>query len=84
VHDAADKQDMALVDLAGIRGQLLQLGWIKDARVSRRLPDTLAVDLVERSPAAILQRRQQLYLIDATGNILSVAIRAPCRSSCRS
>jgi cell division protein FtsQ len=71
VHDAADKQDMALVDLAGIRGQLLQLGWIKDARVSRRLPDTLAVDLVERSPAAILQRRQQLYLIDVTGNILS-------------
>jgi cell division protein FtsQ len=71
VNDAADKQDMALIDLAGIRAQLLQLGWIQDARVSRRLPDTLAVDLVERSPAAILQRRQQLYLIDASGHVLS-------------
>ena len=64
-------QDMPLVDLSGTRERLLSLGWIKDARVSRRLPDTLAVDLVERTPAAILQRRQQLYLIDADGHVLS-------------
>ena len=71
VKEAADQQDMALVDIAGIRNQLLGLGWIQDARVSRRLPDTLVVDLVERAPAAILQRRQQLYLIDAQGHQLS-------------
>lgn len=64
-------QDMPLVDLSGTRERLLGLGWIEDARVSRRLPDTLAVDLVERVPAAILQRRQQLYLIDTAGHILS-------------
>jgi cell division protein FtsQ len=71
VHTAADQQDMALVDLTSIRSQLLQFGWVQDARVSRRLPDTLAVELVERTPAAILQRHQQLYLIDGVGHILS-------------
>ena len=35
---------MPLVDLNKVRAQLLQYGWIKDARVSRRLPDTLVVE----------------------------------------
>ena len=67
----AHGQDMPLVDLAQLRAQLLQIGWIEDARVSRRLPDTLAIDLVERVPAAVLQRNQQLALIDAQGHILA-------------
>lgn len=67
----AHGQDMPLVDLTQLRGQLLQLGWIEDARVSRRLPDTLAIDLVERVPAAVLQRNQQLSLIDAQGHVLA-------------
>ena len=45
-------------------------GWVKDARVSRRLPDTLVVDIVERTPAALWQDRQQLALIDADGVVL--------------
>ena len=67
----AHGQDMPLVDLTQLRSQLLQLGWIEDARVSRRLPDTLAIDLVERVPAAVLQRNQQLSLVDAQGHILA-------------
>jgi len=67
----AHGQDMPLVDLTQLRAQLLQLGWIEDARVSRRLPDTLAIDLVERVPAAVLQRNQQLYLIDDKGHVLA-------------
>lgn len=61
---------MPLVDLEKIRSQLLQFGWIEDARVSRRLPDTLVVDIVERKPAAIWQHNQQLSLIDAKGIVL--------------
>jgi cell division protein FtsQ len=38
--------------------------------VSRRLPDTLVVDIVERRPAAIWQHRQRLALIDAEGVVL--------------
>jgi cell division protein FtsQ len=59
-----------LVDVAAIRNRLLQFGWVKDARVSRRLPDTLVIDIVERRPAALWQDRQQLALIDGEGVVL--------------
>ncbi|PTD24985.1 cell division protein FtsQ/DivIB [Sphingomonas fennica] len=74
VEDAAfSAQELAmpLVDLAEIRGRLLQQGWVKDARVSRRLPDTLVIDIVEREPAAIWQHRQRLHLIDADGRVIA-------------
>ena len=61
---------MPLVDLGEIRNKLLQFGWVQDARVSRRLPDTLLVDIVERQPAAIWQYQGKLNLIDKDGVIL--------------
>ena len=61
---------MPLVDVAGIRERLLGFGWVKDARVSRRFPDTLVIDIVERRPAALWQDDQRLSLIDAEGNVL--------------
>ena len=69
---ALDQQSMAmpLVDVRAIRAKLLQYGWVKDARVSRRLPDTLVIDIVERKPAALWQDRQRLTLIDAEGVVL--------------
>ena len=38
--------------------------------MSRRLPDTLVVDIVERSPAAIWQHNNRLSLIDEKGVVL--------------
>lgn len=73
VYDIAFNQQstaMPLVDAAGIREQLLQYGWVKDARVSRRLPDTLVIDIVERQPAALWQDRDRLNLIDSEGVVL--------------
>ena len=68
---------MPLVDLNKVRSQLLQYGWIADARVSRRLPDTLVVDIVERKPAAVWQNGGRLSLIDASGIVLEpVALNA--------
>jgi len=61
---------MPLVDLEGTRQRLLRFGWVRDARVSRRLPDTLVVDIVERRPAAIWQHNQKLALIDVDGVVL--------------
>ncbi len=58
---------MPLVDLDAVRGDLLGLSWVKDARVSRQLPDTLVVDIVEREPHAVLRKPNRLVLIDATG-----------------
>ena len=59
-----------LVDVARIRERLLAFGWVKDARVSRRLPDTIVVDIVERKPAALWQDSGRLALIDAEGVVL--------------
>jgi cell division protein FtsQ len=69
---ALDQQSraMPLVDLAAVREKLLRYGWIADAHVSRRLPDTLLVDIVERTPAAVWQDRGELTLIDAQGVLL--------------
>ena len=61
---------MPLVDLEVTRERLLRFGWIKDARVSRRLPDTLVVDIVERRPSAVWQHQGRLALIDADGVVL--------------
>ena len=61
---------LPLVDVAAIRERLLDYGWVKDARVSRRYPDTLVVDIVERSPAALWQDGNRLSLIDAEGHVL--------------
>jgi cell division protein FtsQ len=58
---------MPLVDLAMIRERLMAQGWVADARVSRRLPDTLVIDIVERQPAALWQYQHQLMLVDKGG-----------------
>jgi cell division protein FtsQ len=65
-----DKAPQALVDVGSIRSRLLRFGWVKDARVLRRLPDTLVIDIVERKPAALWQSQGQLALIDAEGVVL--------------
>ncbi len=64
------KAPQALVDVAGIRNRLVGFGWVEDARVSRRLPDTLVIDIVERTPAALWQSEGRLALIDREGVVL--------------
>ena len=64
---AQKDRSMMLVDIDGVRDDLLADGWIKDARISRRLPDTLVVDIIEREPVAVWQNQGQLSLIDKTG-----------------
>lgn len=61
---------MTTLDLAALRDELNQLPWVKDARVSRKLPDTLVIDIVERSPHAVLRKPDRMVLIDDTGTEL--------------
>ena len=58
---------MTSLDLASLRDELNQLPWVKDARVSRKLPDTLVIDIVERNPHAVLRKPDRLVLVDDTG-----------------
>ncbi len=64
---ATRNQSMPDVDIAKLREELRALPWVKDARVSIQLPHTLAIDIVEREPHAVLEKPDRLVLIDATG-----------------
>jgi cell division protein FtsQ len=67
---AQKDQPMPLLDLKALRTELLALPWVADARVSRQLPDTLRIDIVERKEHAVLAKPDHLVLIDAEGNVL--------------
>lgn len=70
---------MPLVDIEQLRADLLQFGWIKDARISRQLPDTLIVDIVERVPHAAWDNGRKLSLIDKHGVVLGEISEAEAR-----
>ncbi len=76
---AERERAMTMVDVEGLRAELLQLSWVEDARVSRQLPNSLVVDIVERKPAAVLRKADKLVLIDATGQELEVV--GPARAN---
>ena len=69
---ALDQQSraMPLVDVAAVRQRLLGQPWVADAQVSRRLPNKLVINIVERTPAAIWQNHGALQLVDADGRPL--------------
>jgi len=52
------------------RARLMQIPWIAQATVERRLPDTLVVDLTEHDAFAIWQHQGRFVLIDRTGRPL--------------
>lgn len=56
------------IDLDAKKSQLETLPWIETARVARRLPDLIHVDIVEYEPFAILERSSQYYVIDRSGH----------------
>ncbi|MFA6219379.1 MAG: FtsQ-type POTRA domain-containing protein [Erythrobacter sp.] len=76
---AEQARPMPLVDLDEVRERLLELPWVADARVSRQLPDTLKVDIVEREPHAVLARPGRLVLVDGQGHELEPVSAAAAR-----
>jgi cell division protein FtsQ len=73
VSDIAVKyvdRSMLSVDLDSLRAEIMTLGWVKEARVSRRLPDALVVQVIERQPVAVWQHDGRLSLIDTSGIVL--------------
>lgn len=74
---------MPLVDLGAIRADLLALSWVADARVSRKLPDTLSVDVIERTPRAVLAKPDRLVLIDGSGHELEPITKANAKGMLR-
>ena len=63
-------ENVFLVDLEHYRRQVMDSSWVEQVAISRVLPGTIVVDVVERTPIAVARLNQQLYLVDRTGNIV--------------
>jgi len=64
-------QSILAFDPAAARERLLRLGWVKEVRIERRLPDTVIVYLDERRPLALWQRKGRHLLIDRDGVVIT-------------
>lgn len=61
---------MLTLDPEALRAKVEAIGWVAEARVERRLPDTLVVRLAERQAAAIWQHDGEFVLIDRDGAVI--------------
>lgn len=59
------------IDLVAARDRLERLEWVERATVSRHLPGTVHVQLMEREPYAVWQRGGRLSLVDRTGSLIT-------------
>jgi cell division protein FtsQ len=68
---AADRGKSILrVPIAQRRRQLEAISWIEHATVRRALPNTIEVEITERTPIAFLRQGSEMSLIDAHGVVL--------------
>src|SRR5918992_346011 len=73
VADAAGlstEDNLLLVSTSEIATRSETLPWVRDAEVSRKLPGTVVVRVVERKPAMILTVTSGRWLIDRDGMVL--------------
>jgi cell division protein FtsQ len=61
------------VNPARAKEQLEALPWVRSASIQRRLPGTIYVQLVERTPLAVWQHDGKQELIDRDGTVIPVA-----------
>ncbi|THD61453.1 MAG: FtsQ-type POTRA domain-containing protein [Phenylobacterium sp.] len=66
-------QPMLGLDLDGLRQNVQRVGWVKEARVVRLLPDTLVVSVVEHRQLAVWQHAGRQFVIDDHGQVIKEA-----------
>lgn len=64
---------LVLLDLDAARAGVERHPWVKAARVSRSFPSTVVIEVEERTPVALLQQADGLYLVDAEGAVFARA-----------
>ena len=61
------------LNLAALRDRVEAVGWVKSATVSRQLPDTLVVSVVERPRLAVWQSEGTASVVDPEGHVIPEA-----------
>jgi len=62
-----ENQPLLGLDLNALRQRIEGVGWVKEVRVVRLLPDTLMIAVTERKQVAVWQHAGHSYVIDAAG-----------------
>ncbi len=60
-------QPLTSMDLDDVRHRVESVGWVRDAKVLRLLPDTLVIAVNERERLAVWQHNGRTVVIDTTG-----------------
>jgi cell division protein FtsQ len=63
-------QPLLGLDLERLRGQIEQVGWVKEAKIVRLLPDTLVIAVEERKQLAVWQHDGRTVVIDEHGDTI--------------
>lgn len=66
-------QPLLGMDLEALRKRIETVGWVKEARVVRLLPDTLVVAVKERRQLAVWQHAGRQFVIDDHGQVIPEA-----------
>jgi len=66
-------QPLLAVDLEQLRQRVEKVGWVKNARVIRLLPDTLVIAVEERGQLAVWQNGGRSYVVDKRGQVIPEA-----------
>ncbi len=61
------------VDLAAVRARVEHVGWVKQARVVRLLPDTIVIAITQRPTLAVWQHQGRTQVIDNDGVAIAEA-----------
>jgi cell division septal protein FtsQ len=73
VASSTEKSGVWNADLLEIRAKVEKIAFVKNAAVSRVLPNGIRVNVTERVPSAIVRLGNGDFLVDADGNILAPA-----------
>jgi cell division protein FtsQ len=66
-------QPLLGLDLTALRKRVEAVGWVKEARIVRLLPDTLVISVVERRQLAVWQHDGKIAVIDDHGLVIPEA-----------
>lgn len=58
-------------DAEAARARIEAIGWVREAMVSRLLPDRIHVEITERVPFALWQNDRKLSVIDRDGDVIT-------------
>ena len=66
-----NKDNLFNINLADVRRKVEKISYIKDARISRILPDTLKIAVTQRVPLAYLLKYNSLWVIDEDSIVMN-------------